>query len=398
MLPPPPDFLSIMVDDDAGEFEDVPFGTDALFHQKHVDAKNLFKYVFIPANDSLPLEIRYGDKSGGLNDDILSKTAKRYFFNNGDKKARGAALDDATPEQRKVLADQLREEVRSMSSTTPYAAQMLTMDDDTLISIMRSTHTSETCEITALTVPTQMNHQRAVSMYSQDDARTQNLAYNRRATELLVACGHNISSEPSPNRSAIGAAPPGGMCGDVFVGRCHDDEHADIWERVDFTIEDADPGSQWCDVARQPGGGGGGGSRGGDGMRSLSGLMNSNQISVGANVGCGESGSSFHDGKADGYTWTQNHDEVELRFPVSAGTKAKYVKVNFGKSKIKVIVAGQTLLSGSLGGTIDSDVSTYTIEDSNSGSGKELCVTLGKAEGNTWPFIVREDLPTTQIL
>jgi hypothetical protein len=133
-------------------------------------------------------------------------------------------------------------------------------------------------------------------------------------------------------------------------------------------------------------------------MRSLSGLMNSNQISVGANVGCGESGSSFHDGKADGYTWTQNHDEVELRFPVSAGTKANYVKVNFGKSKIKVIVAGQTLLSGSLGGTIDSDVSTYTIEDSNSGSGKELCVTLGKAEGNTWPFIVREDLPTTQIL
>ena len=110
-----------------------------------------------------------------------------------------------------------------------------------------------------------------------------------------------------------------------------------------------DPRSQWCDVARQPGGGGGGGSRGGDGMRSLSGLMNSNKISLGANVNCGESGSSFHDGKANGYTWTQNDDEVELRFPVSAGTKAKYVKVNFGKSNVKVIVAGQTLLSGSLG-------------------------------------------------
>jgi len=227
-----------------------------MFDQKHVDAKNLFKCVFIPANDSLHLEIRKGDKSGGLNDDILSKTAKRYFFDNGDKKARGAALDDATPEQRKVLTDQLREEVRTMSSTTPYAAKMLTMDDDTLISIMRSTHTSETCKITALTVPTQMNHQRAVSMYSQDDARTQNLAYNRRATELLIA-----------------SAPPGGTCGDVFVGRCHDDEHAVIWKRVDFTIEDTDPRSQWCDVARQPGGGGGGGSRGGDGMRSLSGLI-----------------------------------------------------------------------------------------------------------------------------
>ncbi len=47
------------------------------------------------------------------------------------------------------------------------------------IFIYRSTHTSETCEITALTVPTVLNQQLAVSLYSADDARTQNLAYNR---------------------------------------------------------------------------------------------------------------------------------------------------------------------------------------------------------------------------
>jgi hypothetical protein len=96
----------------------------------------MFKYVFIPANDSKPIELREGDKSGGLSDDELSKTAKRYFFQNSDKGTRAAALNDATPEQRKVLADQLREEVRAASSTSPYANQMAALDDDALISIM----------------------------------------------------------------------------------------------------------------------------------------------------------------------------------------------------------------------------------------------------------------------
>ena len=91
---------------------------------------------------------------------------------------------------------------------------------------------------------------------------------NRRATELLVACGHNITTEPSPNTVSIGAAPPGGICGDAYVARCHDDEMADVWERVDFTIEDSNPRADWCSVARQPGGGGGGAmSAGGAGGR-----------------------------------------------------------------------------------------------------------------------------------
>lgn len=353
----------------------------------------MFKYIFIPANDSKPIELREGSKAGGLSDDILSKTAKKYFFVNSDKGQRTAALANATPEERKTLADQLRDEVKAASATSPYASQMAAMDDEALIKIMMTTHTSETCEITALTVPTPTNEQQAVSMYSDDNARTQGLPYNRRATELLVACGHNITSEPSPSTMSIGAAPPGGLCGDVFVGRCHDDEVKDIWERVDFTVGDANPRSNWCDIARQPGGGGGGGGSatgGGGGPRSLSGLMNQNAITAGAHNTT--SATSFNEGKGDGYTWSQNDAEVELRFPVSAGTKAKYVKVTFGSTKLKVVVAGQTLLNGTLGGTAEVDDSTFTIEDANSGSGKELSVTLGKKEGNTWPFVIQPEI------
>jgi hypothetical protein len=97
----------------------------------------MFKYVFIPANDSKPIELREGDKSGGLNDDVLSKTAKRYFFENSDKGARAAALNDATPEQRRALAEQLREEARAAGATSSYASQMVALDDDALIGIMR---------------------------------------------------------------------------------------------------------------------------------------------------------------------------------------------------------------------------------------------------------------------
>ena len=96
----------------------------------------MFKYVFIPANDSKPIELREASKAGGLSDDILSKTAKKYFFDSSDKGARAAALKNATPEQRKTLADQLREEVKAASANSPYAGQMATLDDDALINIM----------------------------------------------------------------------------------------------------------------------------------------------------------------------------------------------------------------------------------------------------------------------
>lgn len=97
----------------------------------------MFKYVFIPADASQPMEVREGSKSGGLANDVLSKEAKDHFYKTGDKAARAAALDDATPEQRKVLADQLRDEVRAASAASPYASQMAAMDDDALINIMR---------------------------------------------------------------------------------------------------------------------------------------------------------------------------------------------------------------------------------------------------------------------
>lgn len=195
-----------------------------------------YKYVFIPADESRPIEVKEAPVCG-LASDNLSQTAKRYFYESSDKAARAAALDGASEEEKNKLADQLRDEIKASGQA---GSRMQKIDNDGLIAMLKATHTSNTCEITAVTVPTASNGHRAVSMYSADDSRTRGLPYNRRATELLVASGHDVDSVPTPNnRLAIGAAPRGGVLGDAFVGRCHDDEKADIWTRVDFDLKDA---------------------------------------------------------------------------------------------------------------------------------------------------------------
>mmetsp|Transcript_29548 Transcript_29548/g.65095 ORF Transcript_29548/g.65095 Transcript_29548/m.65095 type:complete len:350 (-) Transcript_29548:73-1122(-) len=340
-----------------------------------------FCFVFIPANESEPILKRTASKSGGLQDDALIQYAKCYFQSQSGNAQRLKALDEFGPEERVGLAAKLR----AQAGNSPQANAM---SDDTLIQLLRTSYESTSCEITAITVPTKDNNHRAVSMYGGDDARTQRMPFNKRATELMVATGH------APPAGGGEDDLPAGVCGDVFVGRCHDDEVADIWERVDFTVEDADCRSEWCREARKPGGGGGRGAAGGGGAApSLSGLM-AKQLAAaqgGGAVGAGgmpmlpqSPGGEVDNGE---YKWSQTDEEIELKFKVAPGTKSKYVKVNFGRKKVKVTVAGQTLVNGETGGDIIVDESTYTLQDDPDG-GRELCITLGKADASNWPYPV----------
>jgi len=286
------------------------------------------------------------------------------------------ALEQASPEQKKQLADKMREEVQMAAAGQQNAAAVSNLDDDQLLEIMRTTKSSATCEITALTLPTPRNSHRGVSMYTADDARLQNLPYNTRATSLLTACGHSISPTEEKVVSSIGSAPRGGIHGDAFVGRYHDNELRDIWEREDITVQEVTvhqcPLPEWIELALKPGGGGSGGS-----VSTTTTYNNNNVPSI----------QDLQIGKGEGYTWNQNDDEVELRFPIDTNTaiKARDVKIDFKMKSIKVIVLGKTLLDATLGGDVDTEDSTFTIEDNgSSSSGKELCVTLGKKERYTW--------------
>lgn len=94
-----------------------------------------FSYVFIPANEEAPIEAREGDKSGGLSDDVLVKTAKDFFFQQSGGDSRAEALNSAAPEERKTIAQQIRAQV--MAKNPNAESQVSKMDDDALINFVR---------------------------------------------------------------------------------------------------------------------------------------------------------------------------------------------------------------------------------------------------------------------
>ena len=154
-------------------------------------------------------------------------------------------------------------------------------------------------------------------MYGNDQGRTRDLPFNKRATTLLKACGHGLPPDTSNEDEKLS-----GIYGDVFVGRCIDNEMKDVWERFDFTAEEAEgnlDNKEWCRTVRTKAVGGGRGS--GTPAASLSGLM--------GNALKGRSDTSSEK-KENGYTWSQTNDEVEIKISVASCTKAKYVKVKFG--------------------------------------------------------------------
>lgn len=102
-----------------------------------------FKYVFIPSLVSEPISSKEGSKSGGLSHDELSKKAKEYFFEQNGGAERASVLENATPEERKVFAKQIREQYASPSGDSSSggggggASQLAKMDDDALIDVVR---------------------------------------------------------------------------------------------------------------------------------------------------------------------------------------------------------------------------------------------------------------------
>uniref|UniRef100_A0A7S1G3Z6 CS domain-containing protein n=1 Tax=Corethron hystrix TaxID=216773 RepID=A0A7S1G3Z6_9STRA len=343
-----------------------------------------FRYVFIPCDPSISLEERTGDGSGGLASDKLLVEIKSYFASLSGPKG------SPTPPSAASIRNHL------ISSGACRIDDLASIPDDVLVGMSSAAESGPaSCEITALTVPTSANNHRGVSMYTLSDV-SDSTAFNSRATSLVVACG---------------GAPDARIHGDAFVSRYHDDENADIWVRVDISVDEcntsggnAGTGAEWIMMARKKGGGGGTGT-----TRGTSGTMSNMLL---GNKGGGNLMPQVEDGReltaiaSDGstYFWSQssakesneNDDAtVEIKIPtLPKGTKSKYVKVNFGKKSIKVTIAGQTLLVGSLGGEVVVDDCTYTIQDStDSLQTKELCITLNKRRGcsGSWNFAVECD-------
>lgn len=316
-----------------------------------------FKFVFIPCDATKPIEEREG-QDGGLTNDFLIQHAKKYFAEESSTSGGDASSNDAH-----IDAQQVRQQIIAAGGDSE---QLRNMDDSSLIDLITKTQSQTSCEITALTIPTPDNKFEAVSLYGDDHARNKKLPLNDRASALGKGCGHSALE----------------IHGDVFVGRCVDNEVGDVWKRVNFRVDETDQESEWCLIARRSGGGG---SNGGGTPASLSGSLQ--QVMGGANRQRRDNIAQEED--YQGFKWSQNDEEVELRLPnLPPGTKAKYIKVSFTQSTLKVTVTGNTMLSGKTGGEVDVSCSTWTIQDGN-GNMRELCITLCKRKVGSWIFAVQ---------
>ena len=314
--------------------------------------KNTFQYVFIPADSSAPIESKTASAAGGLSNDELVKTAKQYFFEQSGGGIQARMLSEASPEERQAVAQQFRES----QGNNPQLAQL---QDEQILSFLESQHANPNCEIMALTVPTLGNNYHAVSMYVSESSDQR----NERASSFLEACGHRLPE-------AAGQKTPG-IYGDVFVGRCYDNEGSDEWRRANLGPGDLQETADWIQIARAQGGGGGSGA---SNVASLTGTM----------------GQLKQQQEDLGYTWSQTSDEIELKFSVAANISSKAVSVKFLRASLTVKVGGATLLEGSTGGNVSVDDSTYTLQDDDQG-GRELCIVLGKIdEGRNWAYAVKK--------
>jgi len=415
----------------------------------------MFKYVLIPAVESEPISTLEASKAGGLTDDALSKNAKQYFFEKSNSSASAASalsneeqqqqkqrraelLSKATPVEKKQIADKIRKRYAATAAKATVdtkkdgsndsdeagvlAERVRSMTDDEIIELLKvqeeasnsaaTAASSPSCEIICITIPTKLNGQTAVSLYGDDLARRKNYQYNIRATKLMMACGHAF---PSSSTSQDDDGKPNGIYGDVFVGRAIDDEMEDIWERVDILPDEIGASLpakdlEWCKVAKRKGGGGGHGGNSTTGPHSLSKTLQSfqkqqllqqqKQQNPQSSTTANSDTTNAEDDTNLNYTWSQTEDEVEMKFVVPKGTKAKDVKVKFGTKSISVSFLQintehdnneeVVLCNGTTWDTIDIDGSTYTLQDVQP-ENRELCLSLEKYNsGQTWNYAIEE--------
>jgi len=365
-----------------------------------------FKYVLIPAIESEPITTCEASKAGGLTNDALSKNAKEYFFSKSGGAKRAEVLGKASESEKKQIADKIRKQYTA-DREDETSQRVRAMSDDEIIDLLKVQEKSTSCEITCLTIPTPVNGQSAVSMYGDDHARTKDLPFNQRATNLMMACGHAFppsSGAPSDNDDG----KPNGIYGDIFVGRAIDDEIKDIWERVDITPEEVEGNLQkieWCKIAKRKGGGGGRGGAASSLSKTLQNFKNQ-QAGVAGATGAPAIANDKSDVDDDdkNYSWTQTNEDVELKFVVPKETKAKNVKVKFGTKSLKVSLTGiriegensntVLLIEGETWDQIDVDGSTFTLQDEPAAkpTGRELCISLEKQNGGqTWNYAVEEE-------
>ena len=176
-----------------------------------------FTYLYIPTDESLPVEERslsFGEGSGQkLQDEVgcLTTCLREHF----------AAAMPISEEVQAHTNKQLEEEAakKGLQLSAAQREQLAQMSKTQMV------------EVTCLLQATKETNWSTVSLYSDDTAVNKGLLLNVRASQLCFACG-------KPMR----------MMGDVFVARAQDDNN-DLYHRQSMTLADFSPSAEWVQQA-----------------------------------------------------------------------------------------------------------------------------------------------------
>jgi len=234
-----------------------------------------------------------------------------------------------------------------------HAKQELKLDDNAMKHILEQS----SCDIFPVQVPCKESGYFSVSLYCDDKGISKGLEENSRATGLVRACGYVDQT----------------IRGDCFLSRIFDDE--DAWFRCDFKLSDMGSDVPWVVQTRE--------IRGKKGnAQSLSNLTanlapNAQMIAPGLT----DSGGPMEVDE-EGFKWQQTDEEVEITGRLPDGTSKRDIKVEFRAKICKVVVKGTLLFGGGLGGSVEADECTWTLD--SDGEGPYIQLTLPKDGDQRW--------------
>ena len=241
-------------------------------------------------------------------------------------------------------------------------------------------------EIVSLSLPSSANDYRSVSMYCDRNASTKSLPLNARATSIAKSCNHDLT-----------------VYGDVFLGKCHDDESLP-WARADFSFADLSSDAAWMRQAHAANKG-----------KSLNNFNTSgtlqNILSQSVQPAATASSSStftnemevVSDEHSGNTSWSQTSDEVEWRLSLAAWVKKSDIKISIRSNSVKLVVKAsaaspwkhpdslssedkqilQEPSGAELYSSVDVDSSTWTLESN------VVCLSLCKQSSISWKSLLK---------
>ena len=87
------------------------------------------------------------------------------------------------------------------------------------------------------------------------------------------------------------------------------------------------------------------------------------------------------------WKWEMKDEEIIVRIELAKPAKKADLQVTFGAKTLKVVVHGETIIDGTLAGTVHGDESTWCLVE----KGVELQILLSAATANRWASLLENE-------